>query len=277
MRVETEHYFTEKDEESATHFRKLGVRKNVAMVLVFLSKTPEASSREIEHGTGLRQPEISTATTYLIDQGWVRHRDISPEGKGRPTKIYELVKSLPEIRDCIAKVKFPEPGNNLAFIRKLRNYHDRTLQVLTMIAIIYAITALIWGFGISVPVSHAPALLGPFDTAAPLAPPLLISPGSGQPPGPQVPVLTPQLQWSEVPGADCYTVHIFRSPFGPDDSMYASQPVYATSIVVPDGVLAPGEVYRWTVEAHSGAGVISISFPLYFTVETPVTENLPSV
>ena len=56
-------------------------------MLVFLANTPEATSRAIEHGTELRQPEVSIAMRYLTDQDWITSRESKAEGKGRPVKI----------------------------------------------------------------------------------------------------------------------------------------------------------------------------------------------
>jgi predicted transcriptional regulator len=59
MRTENVMYFTEKEEEFANLLIEIGTKRNVAKVLVFLANTPEATSRAIERGTDLRQPEVS--------------------------------------------------------------------------------------------------------------------------------------------------------------------------------------------------------------------------
>ena len=92
MRTENVTYFTEKEEEFANLLIETGTKKNVAKVLVFLANIPEATSRVIERGTDLRQPEVSIAMHYLTDQGWIRIRESKAESKGRPVKIYELAK-----------------------------------------------------------------------------------------------------------------------------------------------------------------------------------------
>jgi predicted transcriptional regulator len=120
MRKETITYFTEKEEEFANLLIKIGIQKNIAKVLVFLAKTPEATSRAIERGTDMRQPEVSIAMKYLMDQEWIRSRESSGEGKGRPIKIFELVKSIHEIMDCIENEKKSEVNNKLALVQKLR-------------------------------------------------------------------------------------------------------------------------------------------------------------
>jgi predicted transcriptional regulator len=101
---------------------KIGTKRNVAKVLVFLAHTPEASSREIERGTDLRQPEVSIAMRYLAEQHWIASRDSKAENKGRPVKIYELSTSIDEIMDTIEKEKKKEAKNQLAMVQKLRDY-----------------------------------------------------------------------------------------------------------------------------------------------------------
>ena len=125
MRQESVQYFTEKEEEFANLLIEIGTKKNVAKVLVFLANTPEATSRAIERGTDMRQPEVSIAMKYLIDQGWIKSCESRPsENKGRPMKVYELAKSITEIMGCIEKEKKIEANNQLALIKKLRGYLD---------------------------------------------------------------------------------------------------------------------------------------------------------
>ena len=101
---------------------EIGTKKNVATVLVFLASTPEATSREIERGTDLRQPEVSMAMRYLVNQSWIKSRENSAKNKGRPMKVYELVKPITEIMDSIEKEKKKEANNQLVLIKKLQNY-----------------------------------------------------------------------------------------------------------------------------------------------------------
>jgi predicted transcriptional regulator len=122
MRTENVMYFTEKEEEFANLLIEIGTKKNVAKVLVFLSSTPEATSRAIERGTDMRQPEVSMAMKYLMDQGWIRSRESPSEKKGRPMKVYELAKPITVIMDCIEKEKKNKANNQLALVRKLRDY-----------------------------------------------------------------------------------------------------------------------------------------------------------
>jgi predicted transcriptional regulator len=122
MRQENVMYFTEKEEEFANLLIEIGTKRDVAKVLVFLANTPEATSRAIERGTDLRQPEVSIAMKFLMDQGWIKNRESPSEKKGRPMKVYELAKPITVIVDYIEKEKKNEANNQLALIRKLQDY-----------------------------------------------------------------------------------------------------------------------------------------------------------
>jgi predicted transcriptional regulator len=101
---------------------EIGTKRNVAKVLVFLANMPEATSRAIERGTDLRQPEVSIAMRYLVEQSWITSRESKAESKGRPVKIYELSRPIHEIMDSIEKEKKKEATNQLALVQKLRDY-----------------------------------------------------------------------------------------------------------------------------------------------------------
>jgi predicted transcriptional regulator len=122
MRQENVMFFTEKEEEFANLLIEIGTKRNVAKVLVFLANTPEATSRAIERGTDLRQPEVSIAMRYLMEHGWITSRESKAESKGRPVKIYELAKPINDIMDSIEKEKKKEANHQLQLIQKLRNY-----------------------------------------------------------------------------------------------------------------------------------------------------------
>lgn len=115
-------YLTEKEEEFTNLLVEIGTKRNVAEVLVFLANIPEATSRDIERGTDLRQYEISTAMRYLIQQSWVTSRETKAESTGRAIKIYELSKPFHEIIDCIENEKKKDAINQLTLIQKLQYY-----------------------------------------------------------------------------------------------------------------------------------------------------------
>ena len=67
MRESTVKILDDKDMEFVETLRSLGVPRNVATLITFLANVDEASSREIEMGSDLRQPEVSIAMRTLRD------------------------------------------------------------------------------------------------------------------------------------------------------------------------------------------------------------------
>lgn len=120
MKLEKVLTFTEKEEEMADLLSEVGLKKNVAKVLVYLANTEEATSREIERGTDLRQPEVSIAMRTLSEKEWISNRESKAESKGRPVKIYNLARPMPEIIDTLEKDKKEEIENQLEIIKKIR-------------------------------------------------------------------------------------------------------------------------------------------------------------
>lgn len=122
MGQENETYLAEKEEELVNLLFGIGIKRNVAKVLVFLAKTPTVTSRAIDRGTDLRHLEVATVMQYLKKQGWIKSQENKAKSKGRPVKIYELAKPIPEIVSGIEKVKIKEANDQLQLIQKLRNY-----------------------------------------------------------------------------------------------------------------------------------------------------------
>ena len=89
-------------------FIELGIPKNLAKTLLYLSQIDECNSIDIEHETKQRQPEVSLATQELIKKGWIKKRDLRKKRKGRPAQIYKLACTLEEIITKIEKEKTKE-------------------------------------------------------------------------------------------------------------------------------------------------------------------------
>ncbi len=87
----------EKDDKAVRLFADLGMPKNLAKTLMFISQVEECRSAEVEQGADLRQPEVSVAMQEMRRRGWAKKRDLKKKGKGRPVHIYKLTKPLPEI------------------------------------------------------------------------------------------------------------------------------------------------------------------------------------
>lgn len=120
MRSDKVRYFTPRDEELAELLMGIGIKRNVSKVLVYLANIEEATSRDIERGTDLRQPEVSIAMRYLKEYDWIDTRESKSESKGRPVKIYTLSRSITEIMDTIEKEKRKEARHQLDLIQKMR-------------------------------------------------------------------------------------------------------------------------------------------------------------
>lgn len=114
--------FTDEDEEFSNLLTEIGLKRNVAKVLVYLASSPEATSRDIERGTDLRQPEVSIAMRTLKENGWIQSRESKAESKGRPVKIYSLSKPITEIMDIIEENKRKEVENQLRLIHQVREH-----------------------------------------------------------------------------------------------------------------------------------------------------------
>lgn len=109
----------ERDEFAST-LMKVGLKRNVARVLTYLAGVDEATSREIEMGSDLRQPEVSIAMREIRKLDWISERDEKNPGKGRPYRIYKLNKSLPDIISYLEGEKAKESEMILRQIEKLK-------------------------------------------------------------------------------------------------------------------------------------------------------------
>ena len=108
-------------DEFASILMKIGLKRNVAKVLTYLAGVPEATSREIEIGSDLRQPEVSIAMREIRRLGWVAERDEKNPGKGRPYRIYKLNRSLPDIVLYLESENAKEAERVMKQIEKLKS------------------------------------------------------------------------------------------------------------------------------------------------------------
>jgi predicted transcriptional regulator len=115
-------YFTEREEEVVAILGTLGIHRNVAKVLVYLAGAEEATSKDIDRGTDLREPEVSLAMRYLAGKGWVSCRENRGGNKGRPVKIYQLAVPVSEIINSIEQEKMMKARDTLNLIKRFREY-----------------------------------------------------------------------------------------------------------------------------------------------------------
>jgi predicted transcriptional regulator len=100
--------------------RDIVTSRGVATIMAYLKNVNEASSREIEISTGLRQPEISLAMRLMRNQSWVSVRLEKKSGKGRPTKIYSLAAQVDEIISYYEDRINKESQATISVIKKLK-------------------------------------------------------------------------------------------------------------------------------------------------------------
>ncbi len=98
----------EKDDKAVQLFSELGMPKNLAKTLMYISQMPECRSADVEQGADLRQPEVSVAMQEMRRRGWAKKRDLKKKGKGRPVHIYKLTKQLPDILESFEKEKMKQ-------------------------------------------------------------------------------------------------------------------------------------------------------------------------
>jgi predicted transcriptional regulator len=110
----------EKDFEFIEALRGLNVSRNVAALITILANVDEATSREIERGTGLRQPEVSIGMHTLHENNWVTEREVKAEGKGRPMKVYKLGIPLDKIIEYYEGEKRIESARTMETIQRLK-------------------------------------------------------------------------------------------------------------------------------------------------------------
>ena len=101
----------DKDQKAVQLFTDLGMPKNLAKTLIYISQVEECRSADVEQGADLRQPEVSVAMQELRRRGWAKKRDIKKKGKGRPVHIYKLTSDLPSILKSFEKEKMKEVEN----------------------------------------------------------------------------------------------------------------------------------------------------------------------
>ena len=115
------------DEEAVQLFTKLGMPKNLAKTLLYVSQVGKCKSAEVERGADLRQPDVSVAMQELRERGWVNIQSFrKKKGKGRPTHIYKSVTKLSDIVGTLEQEKLKEFENIETSISELKNIVNKT-------------------------------------------------------------------------------------------------------------------------------------------------------
>jgi len=108
------------DREILHVLKSLGVQRKEATLITYLMNVDEATSREIELGSDLREPEVSIAAKTLRQNDWIDVREIQREGKGRPVKVYRLKASIDQIIKHVEEVKILESNKTMQSFQKLK-------------------------------------------------------------------------------------------------------------------------------------------------------------
>ena len=88
--------------ETIDLFRDIGVSRPIAIVLSCMAVASTITAAQIEHMSGLHQPEVSIAMKTLIEKNWVAITDEKQLcGKGRPIKYYSLIAPMDDIMASI--------------------------------------------------------------------------------------------------------------------------------------------------------------------------------
>jgi predicted transcriptional regulator len=120
---EKPNYTLNKDDAKIINlFSELGMPKNLAKTLIYISRVEECRSDDIENGTNLRQPEVSIAVRELSRRGWTDTREQKKKGKGRPIHVYKLSADLNDIVKTFEKEKMTQIQdikNNLTELEKI--------------------------------------------------------------------------------------------------------------------------------------------------------------
>ncbi len=115
-------YKLDKEEGKAIQlFINLGMPKNLAKTLLYVSQFDECRCADVEQGTDMRQPEVSIAMQELRRRGWVKKQDLKQKGKGRPVHIYKPTTQLSEILNAFEQEKLKEVETVKNDISALKN------------------------------------------------------------------------------------------------------------------------------------------------------------
>jgi predicted transcriptional regulator len=110
----------DEDLEFADIMRRLGMQREVATLITYLARAGEATSKEIERATGLRQPEVSEVIQDLRGENMIEVREVKIGGKGRPSLFYTLRTPMQDIIRRLEDEKLKEHAEAMESVRKLK-------------------------------------------------------------------------------------------------------------------------------------------------------------
>ena len=115
-------YTLDRDDDKAVQlFIKLGMPRNLAKTLLYISQVDECKCADVEQGVDLRQTEVSIAMQELRERRWIKKRYLKKKGKGRPVHIYTPTKNLSEILKVFEQEKLKEVESVKSDLSGLKN------------------------------------------------------------------------------------------------------------------------------------------------------------
>ena len=121
IKEDTVKVLDEKDLEFIDTLRSLKVPRNVAALIIYLANVNEATSKDIEVGTNLRQPEVSIGMRTLRQNNWIEQRNIRTDGKGRPRILYRLNVPIEKIVQHYEEERNRESAIVMGSIQRLKD------------------------------------------------------------------------------------------------------------------------------------------------------------
>lgn len=110
----------DEDLEFADIMRRLGMQREVATLITYLARAGEATSKEIELATGLRQPEVSEVIRDLRGENMIDVREVKTGGKGRPSLFYTLITPMQDIIKRLEDEKLKEHAETMESVQRLK-------------------------------------------------------------------------------------------------------------------------------------------------------------
>jgi predicted transcriptional regulator len=122
MHRQTVTIMSRREEECVRILMKLGIRKTITFVLVYLANVGEATSRDIERGTELGQPDVNTGTQILLEKNWIVARKSTGKKIGRPYLVYAMAIPFNDIIRDIETEKRREADHTICLAKKLQHF-----------------------------------------------------------------------------------------------------------------------------------------------------------
>lgn len=99
----------------------LGENRPTATILSYMRNHKTVTSIELEHETGLRQPEVSIGMDILKERGWIKTETKATPGKGRPSNVYTLSVGVDETIQSYQDKEDTKAKKQLGKIEKLKS------------------------------------------------------------------------------------------------------------------------------------------------------------